>query len=369
MRAGCTIATVVLVVAFGANCDDRIHPFERGCSTHLDLGSANWLGTDARENARFGAFAQGITDTTAAAHALVADAGNACHALALELGAPPDAVTATSAASHAEGWCATATARIDAVLAAGPIVITAQPVGCMFFGSTQGTCDAACALSERCVASLSDVQARCAPEHLAARCDGSCSGRCEGSSNVAIDCDGSCAGVCEGSCSGAPSSGGCTGTCSGRCRGTCTSADGVCDFDCNGACTGATTAPKCTAPLLSPEATCAGPRVCHAACAAGAAARAHCNEPAVDVAGSARHGREVIASLEAHLPRLLLVERRAHLVVDAIRSAPFLPRVLLPEGGDQAILCLPHFSRGLVQSLADLDIALAAVTTTLDRVR
>lgn len=140
-------------------------------------------------------------------------------------------------------------------------------------------------------------------------CDGRCDGKCEGSTDGEGRCDGICHGTCEGSCSGS-----CSGTCAGQCEGSCrvdVDAKADCgargDFYCRGGCSKEISPPRCEGSFEPPR--CEGDAQCHASCEAQASFAAECTEGElhINIRTDAEGAETLVATLEANLPRLLLV--------------------------------------------------------------
>ncbi len=301
-------------------CEELKAAQEGLCCSGFDVG-ADLSGVDFEAGVEFKAFVQAVADFAGTASAMATGVGNACKALAVDLGEAEDAVALGDPADAAEAWCGKALAKIKAeVTAKGSITISVQPPQCNVSVSAQASCEAGCDVNIDCKAELGDISARCEPGQLSGKCEGSCSGSCEGSANLAVACEGTCKGTCEGTCEGTCSNevgnGGCKGQCSGKCTGECR---GSCEVDasaslsCNGQCTGGCDvelkAPKCKVALKPPSAECSGNANCQASCQASASAKAECTPPSVEIAVSGNIDEKVIGSLKLHLPQLFLAAK------------------------------------------------------------
>ena len=365
--------SLVTAAAFGGGCDGEDPLGEICCKSFnpgTDMTSVDW-GLEGQANVQFGVTMQAIGDFAGAAGALVLDVGNACQALAVDLGADADAVTAPDPSDRATAWCAEAVAQIEAnVTAEGSVEIVAQPPTCSFSASAQASCEAKCTANVDCEAELGDIEARCDPGQLSVRCSGECTGTCEGSANLAVACDGTCHGTCEGTCSGASGEGGaCDGRCEGTCRGSCAIAAGAsvtCSADCTGGCMGEFTAPKCKTELTPPSAECSGSAECNGSCEASASAHAECKEPAIEIIATGDIDAAVIASLKLHLPKLLLIAEARGELLFRNAEAVFAASSNLGAGVEgTAGLCIIPAVGALGDAIGNLEASISATASVM----
>jgi hypothetical protein len=333
-----------------------------------DLGKVDW-GVEGEAKATFSAFMQATGDFSAAATATVTDLGNACKALAVDLGAE-DKETETEPGLRAKAWCAMAAATIKGK-AGGSISIDAQPASCSFSASASASCEGSCSANAMCSAELGDVKARCEPGKLSGKCTGECKGSCEGSASVAVECTGKCEGECSGTCDGVATNGmgsaSCAGECKGECRGTCTASAGAmvnCTGSCSGECSVEFQAPKCKAELTPPSAMCSGSADCSGSCKASASAKAECTPPSISIKAAGTLDAAAIASIKAHLPDIVLIIKvRGELL---LKNAQVVASVGANVGGKigadpkgKAVLCL-------VPALAAIGQAVGNAQATVD---
>jgi len=150
------------------------------------------------------------------------------------------------------------------------------------------------------------------------KCDGTCTAGATGGATAkgtGIQADGSCDGQCDGTCTldaHAPKIT-CTGVCDGHCDAAC---KGTVDLKvkCDGMCDSNYTPLKCEGGTL--EGGCSADASCQESCNASASAKADCTPPSVSVVATAKanldanaqlHLQTAIASLEANLPKILVV--------------------------------------------------------------
>jgi hypothetical protein len=304
---------------------------------------------DAQVNGQFVAFAQAAGDLTAVAAGAVADVTAACAGIAIDLGDDPKAGDGKSGDDALGFWCDAAVAKLKAVLGgsgSGQLAIIVSPPSCSASLRAEASCQAKCDVSGKCDVKASpprctggtleiNCKGSCTGEAAAptidctGACGGSCSGSCQASGSTAVDCQGKCDGqctekagvgsgiqgdgTCSGSCAGkctlkADAKVQCTGTCSGKCDASCHAVPGQVAVTCSG---------KCDSPDYEPIA-CQGGKLeggcqvdanCQANCNASASARAECTPPRVDVSatGNAQGLATVAATLQKHLPALLVV--------------------------------------------------------------
>jgi hypothetical protein len=277
-----------------------------------DLSGIDW-GLSGDANLRYSAFMQAAADFSGTASGMITDVGGACKNIASDLGGDITSVKDTDPAARAKAYCALAVAQIKA---AGTFSISFQPPVCTIDASVQGGCEAKCSGSASCEITPAQIVARCDPGKLSGQCSATCKGSCEGSANLAVNCEGTCSGTCEGACDGTCSAkdgqgnckGSCSGTCKGDCRGSCQIKAGAnvqCNADCTGGCSVDYKAPKCTADLSPPSASCQGNVDCSGSCKASASAKATCTDPAVVVTASGNVSASAIASLQMNLPKIV----------------------------------------------------------------
>lgn len=335
-----------------------------------DLATVEW-GLEGEAELNYGAFMQSVSDFTGAAGAMVADVSAACQAIALDLGADAATITATKPSERAAAWCELAIDQLGDATA--DLSISFQPPVCTVDASVQANCEARCSANVECQLTPAEVIARCDPGELTGRCEGQCTGSCEGSANLAVNCEGTCQGTCEGACDGdcsATTEGGdcrgqCDGTCTGQCRGSCelaADAQVQCNADCSGSCDVQFKAPKCKAELKPPSAECQGSAECSGSCEASASARASCKEPAVNIAGAAE-ADAVIATLQANLPRLLVVaQARGELLLAnaeaVVQAAGNLEGAV--TGSVKAGACIIPATNAITQAVENIESSLTA---------
>lgn len=245
--------------------------------------------------------------------------------------------------------CAKASAVIDAQ---GEFSIVAIPPKCSVNVDAQIGCEASCQVDATC--DPGSIEARCEPGKLSVECEpvqcsgevscsaevgatiactGECSATCEGTCNAEIsgtcsgtcngkcdgqDSSGSCAGTCEGTCEGS-FKGECYGTCEGSCNATC-SASASAEFECSSTarCTGGCSAPEIKAPRCDVEIeppSCDVDAGCQASCDADASIEAECTPGSVSITGDV--SMRVKGALEAQLPQIELIGKRAEILVSA----------------------------------------------------
>ncbi len=306
------------VLGFASGCGDD-NPLGALCCDGFEVGAQIDPGAiDA--DVEFVAFAQAVADFAGTATAMITNVGNACKAIAVDLGRDENAVKPGEPAATAEAWCAEAVAAIKAeVTGMGSISVSFQEPKCSVNASVQANCEANCSANVECEVTPAQIEARCEGGELSVKCEGQCQGSCEGSANLAVACEGICNGTCEGNCDGACSTmagnqckGSCDGTCTGECRGTCeieANANVECNGECSGECMGTASAPKCKGELSPPSAECQGSANCQASCDASASAKAECTPPSVEIEASGNIDAKVIGSLKLNLPNLLMVAK------------------------------------------------------------
>jgi hypothetical protein len=317
-----------------------------------DLSKVDF-GVDASIKGQFTAFAQTSSDLSAAAGQMLSEVGSACRGIAIDLSATDDEVRAAEAqGSRASvgAWCELAAAKIKSRGAVN-ISIVAKAPQCEASFKAEAKCQGGCAVDGKC-----DVEATpptceggklevscsgsCKAEGTAPSisCSGSCSASCEGSCTAqgGVMCAGECNGTCEGNSTAGQASGKCEGmckgtckatapgvTCSGKCEGQCTgeckATPGSVSVQCDGKCDGKFTPISCKGGTL--KAQCKVEAKCEANCKASAEARATCTPGQLTIGGSTAGIEDVIATLRAHLPQLLLaIKTRGEAIVSATGS-------------------------------------------------
>lgn len=198
-------------------------------------------------------------------------------------------------------------------------------------------------------------------------CDGRCNGECEGSTDGDGRCDGICHGSCEGSCSGS-----CSGTCAGSCEGSCrveANAKADCganaDFYCRGGCSKEISPPRCEGSFEPPR--CEGDAECHASCEAQANFAAECTEGSihVEVRADGEGAAELVDTLKANLPKLLLVvDGYGQLFKDAGAFVRSVER--LAAGLKNNLTCALVKIEALGNAVASTAAAAASVSVTVE---
>ena len=198
-------------------------------------------------------------------------------------------------------------------------------------------------------------------------CDGRCNGECEGSTDGDGRCDGICQGTCEGSCSGS-----CSGSCAGSCEGSCrveANAKAECgaeaNFYCRGGCTKEISPPRCEGSFEPPR--CEGSADCHASCEAQASFAAECTEGElhVNIRAHAEGAEDLVDTLEANLPKILLVvDGYGELFKDAGAFVRSVER--LAAGLKDNLLCAAVKLEALGNAVASTAAAAASVSVTVE---
>lgn len=327
-----------------------------------DLAAVDWQ-LEGNAELNYGAFMQAVSDFTGVANAMVGDVTNACQAIAIDLGADPGEVTATTPDARAKAWCDIAVAKLAP---AANLTISFQPPSCRVNASVQGSCEGRCSANAECKLTPGEIIARCDPGKLSGKCEADCTARCEGSANLAVSCQGACEGTCEGTCMGncavkdanGDCRGACEGTCGGQCRGSCTMEAGAkvqCEGQCTGGCSVEVKAPKCTAELSPPKAECNANAECNASCNASASAKAECTEGSVSIEGGS-NVEAIIATLKVNLPRLILVaQARGQAFVENAQAIADVSGSLggSVTGSVKATACLIPAGAAIVQAAAN----------------
>lgn len=382
--AGVPVAALALaapaLVLSGSGCTDDLccSDFKPG----TDMTAIDW-GLEGSANVEFGLALQAIGDFSAAATAITTDLGVACRGIAVDLGADPNAVTATDPNEVTKGWCDLAVTAIGQIKAQAQLSIKVQPAKCTVDVSVQGSCEGKCQVDASC--DPGSVEARCTGGEISGKCSAACTGKCEGSASVAVNCnaacEGTCTGTCEGTCQGKCTANGtttevngmcagsCEGTCSAKCSGSCrgscdADASGMvaCDGECKGSCSVQMEAPKCTAELEPPS--CEASAECKASCKASASAKAECTPPAVSIeASGSAEIKAQIAVLEKWLPQIFLIaEARAELLVANAQAmfdvAGNLDASL--EGDGKAIFCIVPALAAIEQAVVNIEASASA---------
>ena len=401
LKIGAAVATLAALPVLTNGCSSTTNPLGDICCTDFkpgaDMAKVTFVG-DAQVNGQFVAFAQASGDISAVASGAVSDVTGACQGIATDLGADPnDASTAGKSGSDlATAWCALAVAKINGALGAqgkASLKLEIEPPVCSASITAQANCQASCDVSGKCDIKANpptctggtleiDCKGGCTGSASApsidctGSCSGQCSGSCQGSATVAVDCNGKCDGTCDakagvGTGTGAQAD----GTCQGTCKGTCTMSAGV-NVKCSATCSGKCDA-KCTATPGSASVKCGGTcdadyqpvqcsggkleggckvdAKCQGNCNASASAKAECTPPKVVIKAQADVNSQLgtlVASLEAHLPALL--------VVFQARGQAFLDLVTPIAEGGASITASGKLD---VKGTACLTAAVASVTT------
>lgn len=314
------------------------------CCTEFKVG-ANLtgadFGVDASIKGQFEVLAQGASDFSATASAMLDDVTNACRGIAQDLGADDAAQDAadaqTDGTQRVKAWCDLAVARLQAQGAAsGSLDIEPPSIGCEASIDAKADCQAKCSGTAEC--DLKTNPPQCTGGTLQVECSGKCSGsvekpnfECKGKCSATVngsctaqggvDCQGKCDGTCEGSTdSGGNCQGKCKGTCSvtkpgvacegtfdGECSGSCEASPGSAKVECSGTCDVEAKPLKCEGGKL--EGGCKVDAKCDANCDASVNAKASCNvKPfAIKAKGTATANIDAaIATLKLNLPKLLV---------------------------------------------------------------
>lgn len=379
IAAPVVLAAVAITPMLG--CDKIQEAQQDLCCTEFvpgaDLGAVDWK-LEGQANVDYGALMQAIADFSGTATAMVTDVSNACQAIAMDLGAQGNEVTATAADQKATDWCKLAADSIAAKLGQVNLNIDFQPPVCSVNASVQANCEAKCSGNVSCEVTPAQIIARCDPGKLSGKCSAQCTGSCEGTANLAVTCEGSCQGTCEGQCMGncsATDSGGacagrCDGTCSGTCRGSCAVDAGAmvqCEGQCTGGCSVEVTAPKCTAELSPPSAECSGNVDCGASCQASASAKAECTEPSLNIEASAGV-EDVIATLKVNLPKLLVVAKgKGQLVLDNAQVIASASGSISIDG-PKAVACLIPAGSAIAASVKNIQASLSGSVNVMGKI-
>jgi hypothetical protein len=342
LGAATMLAVVVPSVVVG--CGDTINPVNDLCCTELKIGadlSGVDFGVDASIQGQFEVLAQGASDFSATAAAMLDDVTNGCRGIAQDLGADTAAQAAAEDQAgqnaRARAWCKLAVAQLQASgAAAGTLDIEPPSVRCSASVDARARCEAKCSASGTC-----DVKAnppRCTGGTLMVECDGACTAsadaptfRCEGKCDAAVNgrctaqggvecagrCDGTCAGetdaqgncngTCKGTCDAVAPQAKCDGTFDGDCQGTCEASPGTARAECSGECDVDARPLRCEGGTL--EGGCQVDAKCDADCDASVQAKASCDvRPfAIRAKGSADAKIDAaIATLKVNLPKLLV---------------------------------------------------------------
>lgn len=330
------------------------------------------------------------------------DVASACASIAKDLGE-----TDFNEASVEEA-CRAADRAIAAHLELGiEIDIIATPPVCHIDAQARVDCEAGCQIDIECTEP--ELHVRCEEGKFAVECDVDCEANveayCELSGDIVADCEGSCQGYCEGGCEGSCSGtcdgvcngtcegelggdgrcdgvckGSCEGTCSGSCSGTCSgSCEGSCrvevegkaecetrgDFYCRGGCTKEVSPPRCEGSFEPPR--CEGDAECHASCEAQANFAAECTEGSihVEVRADGEGAAELVDTLKANLPKLLLVvEGYGQLFKDAGAFVRSVER--LSAGLRNNFACALVKIEALGNAVASTAAAAASVSVTVE---
>ncbi|MFO0662303.1 MAG: hypothetical protein U0174_00040 [Polyangiaceae bacterium] len=333
------LAVAIPVLVNGCSAADAL------CCTDYKVGADMTnvdFGVDASIKGQFAVVANVSGDLSAAASDMLAEVGNACRNIAVDLGATADeqaAITAKPARDQVGGWCDLAVGKMSAAGSAN-IKVTIQPVKCEASFSAQASCSGGCSVDASC-----DVKAKpptceggklevsceggCEAEVKGASisCTGSCSGKCEGTCTASggVECkgqcdgkcsasaqgngdgqqaDGSCAGKCEGTCKGNTLKVECKGQCQGSCDAKCEASPGSAKVKCDGKCAGKFEPLSCKGGEL--KAQCKADAKCEANCKASAQAKASCEPPSIAiVATGSTNVDALIATLKLNLPKLV----------------------------------------------------------------
>lgn len=341
-----TMAAVPLLLHCSSDITEAVccKDFKPG-SVMLDVD----FGVDASIKGQYATFVQASADLSATATAMLADVEAACRGIALDLGAKADdpSVVGKTGTAGVSAWCALAVAQIKPLQASGKWTIEAVPPKCSASISAKAQCNAKCTVDGKC-----DIKAT-PPKCTGGKLEVACKGSCTAKAGATLSCTGKCEGTCKGSCTAtaqAPSiecDGKCEGTCAaggtaggtgiqadGSCKGTCNgtcaarpgavavNCGGSCQGECSASCTGTAEASvkcdgECKAdyePLRCEggklEGGCQVDAQCDANCSASVNAKAECTPPEIRIVASGQISSNIaqaLASLEKHIPQLLLV--------------------------------------------------------------
>jgi len=222
-----------------SNPNDKCHSFDGGGNdnplicTHDNFQVGAALDGSISEDPRGLIAAQGVSDYAVAVASLREELTTACRAIALDLDASRQDVTAAESVANRDekaiAWCNLASTQIASFRGSTTLKVNFEPPAC----SRQVSPDLSC--QAQCTAEL-DCDVRSEP----ARCEGgileiACSGGCGAWAGIAVNCEGSCEGACQGSCEVLSGS----VACAGKCAGSCVSGiqpDGTCMGECVGRC-------------------------------------------------------------------------------------------------------------------------------------
>jgi len=402
-------ATALAIPLMTSGCDEVTKAQEGLCCSDFKVGadlSGADFGVDASIAGQFKAFAQASSDLSAVASGSLNDVLVSCRNIALDLGASKEGVAAAEAKNGkaaVEAWCALAKGQITTQFGAsgklgGALKVEFTPPSCSASFEAKANCEASCTGSAKC-----DFKANpptCTGGKLSVECSGSCSaeggasvactgecsaeckGTCRAKGGVSVACQGTCEGTCKADAAGGTNNGiQADGTCKGTCEGTCrmnaeapaVKCDGVCegtctasckaaaDFKakCDGKCDGEISAPKCEGGELSGG--CTVNAECKGSCDASAKAKAECKPPAIAITTTAS------ASLEANLPRLLLVlKARGQAFVTSIEAVGKIG-VSLDAGklGAEGVACGVTIGAVIIEATGNMKAAVDASVSVM----
>jgi hypothetical protein len=369
------------------------------CCTDFKVGadmSKVDFGVDASIKGQFTVVAQTSGDLSAAAGDMLTEVGNACRAIAIDLGATAEEQTPIEAKSSRDAvgdWCTLAANKLKARLGSVSLTIVAEAPKCEASFKAEASCQGSCSVDGKC-----DVEAnppKCEGGTLevscSGRCDvsaqaptisctGSCTGTCEGSCTAqgGVQCNGQCDGTCEGNTSAGQAAGKCEGTCkgtckatapgvqcSGRCEGKCNAAcdvqPGQASVQCDGQCSAKATPISCRGGTL--KASCQVDAKCEANCRASAEARASCTPGQLTIGGNTQGLDDVIATLKANLPKLLTaIKVRGEAVVKGTANLTGSGQVTFDPGklGVKGTACVVAIAGAIAEAAQNSTVSVQA---------
>jgi hypothetical protein len=341
---GAALMTAIVLPTIVACDGDDLNPAGDLCCTEFkvgaDLTGANF-GVDASIQGQFEVLAQGASDFSATATAMLDDVTNACRGIAQDLGADQAQQDAadknTKPEAKVKAWCALAVASLQASGAAsGSLDIEPPSIACEASVDAKANCQAKCSGSAEC--DLKANPPKCEGGTLKVECSGKCSasaeaptfqckgkcsvtasgtctaqggvecqGKCDGTCEGSTDSGGNCQGTCKGTCSATKPDVACNGTFDGECKGSCEATPGSAKVECSGKCDVDAKPLKCEGGKL--EGGCKVEAKCDANCDASVEAKASCDvRPfAIKAKGTADVKIDAaIATLKVNLPKLLV---------------------------------------------------------------
>lgn len=349
------LATTALV-ALGSSCQALGGSGKIGEAFCPELASgASALGAnfaaDARINGKVRTFVEASKDVVAVAGYIESEVTAACTRMGTDLGlSPAQMAPRNEPGGRASGACAAVSARIDSILQQGVgVTVTVKPPTCQFNAQAKASCEGACSAQ----VDPGSIVASCEPAKLSGYCQGRCIGQC----------DGTCNGQCNGTCSAVDAQGRCAGTCQGQC-------DGQCQATCHTTCQGTWQAPKCEGQVTPPSAD----AECNASCQAHAEMQGGCTPVEVLVlpTGNVAAAMQLVATLQANLPRLLyaeiaLAKRLAGSIQVVGQVGAQLPKIA-GNAGARALACIGAAAEATASASVRINVSVQASASVSGKV-